>query len=75
MSDQSLVKKKKKGNADGTTICIIHVVANAKDKVSGFTEQSQKVQHSVLEFIIYLICSVFWLFKLYILYVFYQNCL
>ena len=44
MSDQSPVKKKKKGNADGTAICIIHVVANAKDKVSGFTEQSCKVQ-------------------------------
>ena len=44
MSDQSPVKKKKKGNADGATICIIHVVANTKDKVSGFTEQSWKVQ-------------------------------
>ena len=40
MSDQSPVKKKKKGNADGTAICVIHVAANAKDKVSGFTEQS-----------------------------------
>ena len=44
MSDQSPVKKKKKGNADGTAICVIHVVANLKDKVSGFTEQSWKVQ-------------------------------
>ena len=40
MSDQSPVKKNKKENADGTAICIIHFVANAKDKVSGLTEQS-----------------------------------
>ena len=38
MSDQSPVKKKKKGNANGTAIRIISIVANAKDKVSGFTE-------------------------------------
>ena len=38
------MKKKKKGNADGTAVCIIHVVVNAKDKVSGFTEQSRKVE-------------------------------
>ena len=44
IADQSLMKKKKKGNADGTAICIIHVVANAKDKVPGFIEQSRKVQ-------------------------------
>ena len=44
MTDQSPAKKKKKGNADGTAICIIHVVHNAKGKVSGFTEQSCKVQ-------------------------------
>ena len=35
MSDQSLVKGKKKWNADWTAICIIHVVANEKDKASG----------------------------------------
>ena len=63
------MKKKKKGNADGTAVCIIHVVVNAKDKVSGFTEQSQKVQSpcfrlyymhdflSVLTFqVVYIVC-------------------
>ena len=59
MSDQISVKKKKEGNTDGAAICIIHVVANANDKVSGFTEQSWKVQPRVLEFIICMICSVF----------------
>ena len=44
MSDQISVKKKKEGNTDGAAICIIHVVANANDKVSGFTEQPWKVQ-------------------------------
>ena len=34
----------KKGNADGTAICIIYVVADAKDKASAFTEQFWKVQ-------------------------------
>ena len=44
MLDQSPLEKKKKGNADGTAIRIIHVVANPKDKVSGFKEHSWKVQ-------------------------------
>ena len=44
MLDQSPVKKKKKANADGTAMCVIHVVANLKDKVSAFAEQSWNVQ-------------------------------
>ena len=31
MSDQSPVKKKKKANADGTAICIIHSLVNTKE--------------------------------------------
>ena len=39
MSDQSPVKKKKKGNADRTAIYIIHALANTEDKICGFTER------------------------------------
>ena len=55
LSDQSPVRKKKKGHADGTAMCIIHV---------------GRYNHRVLEFIIKMICSVLLLFKLHILYVF-----
>ena len=39
------------------SICIIHVVANAKDKVSGFNSIG-RYNHRVLEFILCMICSV-----------------
>ena len=31
-------QEKEKVNVGGTAMCIIHIVPNAKDKVSGFTE-------------------------------------
>ena len=65
----------KKGNADGTAICIIYVVADAKDKASAFTEQFWKVQppcfriyymHDLLRVqtfeVVYIVCDLSKLF-------------
>ena len=66
-SDQSPVKKKRKRNADGMAICIIHVVANPKDKVSGFTEPSWKVQPQC--FRIYYMHDLLWVLTFQVVYI------